>query len=531
MLKVVIVEDEPIVREGLQSCDWASLGCEISGTAEDGQEGLLQLERLKPDIMITDIKMPCLDGIELSRRAKEKFPGLHIIILTGYADFSYAQNALQIGVSDFLLKPIDFRSLAKTITKMASSIRNTKEQQDRYHHLREKLAGMMATLKKQVIYDLLYGNIATDSQQITVCGFPPQKYIVMVFQTDGQIDDLNSLGMYGFIREKLESSHYEYYLTHSINDCCCMLPFERSLAEDDCEAAALGLGRSLQTAIENSFGFTISVGISPVDTALQMLNQLRTQAIKALNHRFILGSGLLLLYSDIQEMYVSPVNLQSLKKSLCNSLLARDEAGLVHYLERISKQLTGIYSCNIELIKLAMFHIFYEAISLISEAATMDKMDYNSLRQLMRCEDLALFLTGIQEMLCQLMKLSQRDTNNLYDSTALNILQYIEDHYGDDLSLDLLSRQLNYSTSYLSRLIKKTYGKTFMDILVEIRIKNARKMLADSCRKIQQISKMVGYNDLSYFIQVFKKHTGYTPNEYRLAHCDRTPKVKRTEGR
>jgi YesN/AraC family two-component response regulator len=158
-------------------------------------------------------------------------------------------------------------------------------------------------------------------------------------------------------------------------------------------------------------------------------------------------------------------------------------------------------------------------------------MDYNSLRQLMRCEDLALFLTGIQEMLCQLMKLSQRDTNNLYDSTALNILQYIEDHYGDDLSLDLLSRQLNYSTSYLSRLIKKTYGKTFMDILVEIRIKNARKMLADSCRKIQQISKMVGYNDLSYFIQVFKKHTGYTPNEYRLAHCDRTPKVKRTEGR
>ena len=173
--RVMIVDDEPIVCEGLRTFYWDRYECEIAAEAMDGAEALELAETVRPDIIISDIRMPEMDGIAFSQRIKALDPGCEIILLTGYADFAYAQQALKIGVHDYLLKPFSFEDIEKALMGCIAAIADRNRKLEAENHIREQLYTMVPFLTKQVYQDLLDGNTTADTDKIAVCRIRPSK--------------------------------------------------------------------------------------------------------------------------------------------------------------------------------------------------------------------------------------------------------------------------------------------------------------------------------------------------------------------
>lgn len=156
-LKVLILDDEFIIREGLCAFPWEPYGCEVVGSAEDGKEGLRLAKTLHPDILLSDIKMPEMDGLEVSEKVKSAFPETEIVLLTGYDDFEFAQQALRIGVAEYLLKPIDFKELEAVVEKICGRIRKHQKQKTDYDLLKEQYRKARPQIVSKAISDALFG--------------------------------------------------------------------------------------------------------------------------------------------------------------------------------------------------------------------------------------------------------------------------------------------------------------------------------------------------------------------------------------
>lgn len=533
MLRVFLVEDESVIREGLRDkIPWEQYGFQFVGDAADGEMALPLIRRLKPDVLITDIKMPFMDGLSLSEIVKEEFPRTRIIIISGYDDFEYARQAIVVGVDQYLLKPITRAALRNALLELKEKISQDAEQKDYQAQFQDEMQAFEQFPLRRFFEKVLDGKLSVKeiyeeagklSLQITA-----PSYNLMIFSLFEKESQPSRENRERFMRKQDEVFHY--FLRHpqfllfrlNVNSYGVLVKGE-SFQMEELTESGLDHIRRLCIPSQEHIGWYVAVG-EPVER-LSLLPQCYQRANHYFAYRFVLPGTHVLTektlasyLSDQEEKRVSNVDFIRMDPELIRDFLAKGEEREIHdfvesYLENIghglkSRMFRGYVFFNIRV-----------AVVTFLESIRADQKDYQEeLEQASsRAPDSEEDIRGYFVQMLQIaMKI--RDQINHYQGKKQikQALDYIDSHFDQEtLSLSLVAEQTGMSPNYLSTIFSQNVQKTFIEYVTEKRIEKARKLLRQTNKTSNEIAKEVGYRDAHYFSFVFRKLQGCNPREYR----------------
>lgn len=524
MYQVLIVDDEPLVRRGIRRCvNWNELGIEMVAEAADGVEALSQFLHDSPDIILLDINMPKMDGLEFARIAKKRDPNCRIVFLTGYNDFEYVRSALRIGVEDYLLKPITSLDVTAVVRAQVEAL-DAREEAGAAGSASARPSAeesLLRLLKQSGKREQIASRLASDN------GFSPDAPVHFVFVqdylsscdlwNDGQADELAWFAITNVSSEILEKAHAGWAFVTGKDEIALVV------VGPDHEVAPLL--DEIRVNIMDLLEIPVDFGVSSRGK-LENLHELAKQAREALQCAFVLSNSPCITYEEVMRK----------KPALPEEYPVEEEKAL----------LDSLFSASLEE---TLGHIddFFNSLS----EATWDKRQ--SKRYLLR------LLLTLHNTVCSISSWTSdsggNDPDTDFDPFAIvdeftslrqahdwlrehytrtyhyvrgvrsrsaqlcaRIRNYIEKNYMDsDLNLKKCSEELYLSASYIGLILKKETGHTFVDLLNEYRIKQAEQLLRSGAGKIYDISAKVGFTHPTYFSSVFKKVTGMTPKQYKDA--------------
>lgn len=533
MLKVFLVEDERVIREGFRDkIPWEQYGFRLVGEANDGEMALPLIRKLKPDVLITDIKMPFMDGLSLSEIVKEEFPKIKIIIISGYDDFEYARQAIKAGVDQYLLKPVTRMTLRNVLLELKEKIEQDMEQKDYQTRYRDEVREFEQFSLRRFFEKLLDGTLsvkeiyeeaAARSLQLTApC------YNLLLFSIYEKGERPASGAGEQLIRRQEEVFHFflrhpQYILFRLNIDSYGVLIKSEPWQMEELVENSLAHFKKVCGPAESRLEWYVAVG-----SAVERLSLL-PQCYRGVNHyfayRFILpglhilsGATLPDHLPEQEETSIGSVDFLQMDPEIIRDFLARGGEKEIHdfveaYLENIrnalkSRMFRSYVILNIRFAVVA----FLESIG-AEQAEYLEEIE-NAVR-LIRNEDTEVFEYFV-DMLGTAMGI--RDRINSYQGGKMlkKALEYIDTNYDRDaLSLNLVAEQTGMSANYLSAIFSQSMQKTFVEYVTEKRIEKAKKLLKQTDKTSGEIAKEVGYKDSHYFSFVFKKLQGCSPREYR----------------
>ncbi|HOV40623.1 MAG TPA: response regulator [Oscillospiraceae bacterium] len=526
MLKIFLAEDEYVVREGIKNnINWAEEGFSFVGEAGDGETALPMIMDLKPDILITDIKMPFMDGFELSRLAVKKLPGIKILILTGYGEFEYAREAIKIGAADYILKPVSSSQLLSAIKQVAERIEREREEKQLLLYYEQEMRENQKLERFKFFDLLLQGGNASAAELLEKAerlglDLIAHCYCVLSFHISFKEDFSSDLLAICALSQKAEEAFKE------VNEVCF---FEKSAdwwifiikaqseqmlrkyAEDCIEK----LKRIMESGCYEYFG---GFG-NPVFRLCDIWKSYRDSG-KACARRHFPGANKFVFYENIEcedfdVKCALPFERSYVMNFLNNGIEDEVEPFVENYFNPevfeglksvLFRQyvLTEVYLCTFGFLqKCGMEKLFADEGISLGEAS---KHIY-SLEDAV-CEIKKLLLAGI--------KGREKSEKGKCSDIVKKAKEYIENHFDEDISLNLAAASVNLSPSYFSALFSQEAGCTFIEYLTDVRMQKAAQLLSDTDMKIVDIGFEIGYRDSHYFASIFKKTFGCTPKEYRV---------------
>lgn len=532
-LKVLILDDEFIIREGLCSFPWNAYGCEVVGSAEDGEEGLELAQKLQPDIVLSDIKMPEMDGLEVAEKVKEQFPETEIVLLTGYDDFEFAQQALRIGVAEYLLKPIDFKALDAVVEKICGRIRKQQKQKTDYELLKEQYRKARPQIVCKAISDALFG-IYEDKKELLEnlenlrirldCSYVAYARIVSIEKGQEEFDR----GLLKFIIcnvcEEILRENREDLRVFSVTDTmgyCFVISYPEYLMDRDCMNHCMMACEKAQRKVQEILQATLSFGISNRSKNAGELNLAYREAVEACEEgSFIDDTGNVTKYSDVNCVQRNAESMTEGEKKRILSELARGNGETaLRFVNSIFDKCDDIDILRYDSMDLLIQSMRYLSVDKRelsgSQKTENDRMFIETMEQIVGCHNRKNLLQVLRKALLYggNQQLNMHVSRN--QKMGEEIEGYIRENYASDLSLDSLAEQFKISKTYVNRLLKTHTGKCFLETLTDIRMMKAKKLIQEGQYRVYEIAEMVGYRDFSYFIRVFKKKYGTTPNNYK----------------
>jgi len=512
MYRIMIVDDEPIVLDSLKTFPWDEYNCQVILWADSGDMVLEHLETQRPDILISDIRMPGLNGLDLAKDVKKRSPDTEIILLTGFAEFEYAKQAISLGIHQYLLKPFRFEDIEHALKSCLDVLEKRERQRSQQAMIQTQLETIYPLLTEQVYQDLLEGHIGDYSEKVAACNIKEAIYIVCSTQCDTPGSPLD-IALYAQIKSLLSGLEEDIYLAQGIDIISCILCFHPHHPDSFCEQAALHLCEMIQEAVTKNLGLDISFGISLPNRDIFMLHQLKKQSVQALNCRSSLGNRSLMLFSHIQkETGHGDFNMTMYEKKIQKYIVQNQEKELKNICETMLNELIETAHGDFSYIKKTLINLVVLTYRFAETYTSASSKDYSRIEELFRCESMEKLSKNTVSLL---LALTSSAPTSFGDGIADKIIDYMQQHLDQNMTLDLLSQAMNYSTSYLSRLIKKNTGQSFSDLLQDMRLKKSQELLQHTDDRISDIAAKTGYSDVSYFIASFKKKTGVTPKEWR----------------
>lgn len=541
MLRIVIAEDEIGIFNLIKALiDFNRLDLQLVGSAYNGQQALDLITQLQPDIVITDISMPFMTGLELIQETKKRNIHTKFIIISGYAQFDYARSALKMGVEDYLLKPINRQELNDVLEKSVLKITSTAD--ENYLTQRSVIDTNLQKYKsrRSFIMNLVYNNAVSNELDIQKIN---EKYLFS-FENNAvfilgivQIDDLDSLNfivqnmvleqMMHIFQEEIESKCYDFELYEKNNQFIFLINFDSKTKLIIKETLTYILKRFIDFL--NSYdklSVTISCG-SPCKNHLSLGSSLKS-AYQVLTARILSGHGRI-YYANEYCFDLIPVNDSTIRKYM-NDLRSYIE---VNNLEHVKKTLYHIFMRIIGLSsKQPHFLIdhFKENVFVILSELYQHKMIQDDITAYYRRINDALELISTKEKLLETaVKLIYEIlpiASSSGEENATKIIQiakhYIEDNYNKNIKLEDVAEQVYLTPSYFGIFFKKEFGETFSYYIINLRINKAKELLKDLKYNVSEIANEVGYQDPRHFSKLFKEHVGVTPKEYRKIHYNRS---------
>lgn len=534
MYKVLIIDDEAIIRKGLKNIiNWKQLDCEVCADASDGIEGIEFIKKYLPEIIITDIRMPGLDGLSMIKRVKAIVPNTKIIILTGYRDFDYVQEAIKCGAFDFLLKPSKIDELTAVLTKAVNEINDQKIRHmevDRFKLLFEQ---NIPVLREKLLYDIVYGINSNENEiveKMKLFDIGIKNFVLVIMENDYDEKSTSTqydkhLYQFGIVNS-FEEIFAESYEVISIMLNSSRVGFIIQKAEK-CPVDILEVSEKcgyLQEVINNGFGFTVTIAVSSNGVSAMELPEKLKECLGSLEYKSYIGNNSIIQYSDLNSFfrYEDYSTLDKYQKQLLESIKSGNECIVRVTTQNIFRYITT-NNINISYLK----NFYYSTLSSINNirisvlAIDADKKheegrDIASLLQLIEKCDSAVELNSLLEDVSIRIAAKVNNFNNRSHKLILRkAIDYIHEHYNEQVTLNEVAENIYVSTFYISRMFKKELGKSFIDYLNDVKIEKAKELLKEIKYKTYEVADLVGISDPHYFSKLFKKHSGMTPSEYR----------------
>lgn len=534
MLKTIIIDDEALIREGLRtSIEWNNLGYEIIGEAADGEQAIELIQKTLPDVIITDIRMPFMSGLELVEFIKPTLPNAFIIIISGHDEFHYAQKALQLGVYDFILKPFDLDYFIKILTKIKYDYTLRKR-----HQVKQIPAEDLQQLQCALIESAVFNRMPREQLDAKLGAYQLSSITDHYFSTTiVQIDNFHlSIADYTF--DQINDIHKEFHK----NIYSVVEPSERlfvieghsgdviivvnSLRQSETTMKTDKIISQLRAVFKQESSLSVTIAYSSVIRSIYNIAKTYKQAHEVCNQRFVMGYGQNLSYESYQENASSRQNPPSYPQIGFNrdTFMAYVKEGnpevLTDYIDGIFGRLVDdghnsslyvtmfVTSIYVELLNylnqydLSINNIFDDPL-LLYRNLTISKNIYDT-------KDL------IKDVTLKTSDFVLSQNSKAGNARISQAKKYIDGHFSSpEITLQEVAEHVNMGVCYFSSMFKKETGESFINYLTSIRIAKAKELFDTTYYKSYEVSYMVGYNTPTYFSTLFKKIIGLSPSEYK----------------
>ncbi|MDR1105247.1 MAG: response regulator [Treponema sp.] len=551
MYKVFLVEDEIVVREGIRnSIPWAKTPYTLTGEAPDGEMALSIIKDIKPDILITDIRMPFMDGLTLSRIVKKTLPWIKIIILSGHDEFKYAREAISIGVEEYLLKPVSSSDMLETLDKIAKRIDAEKEELLNIEYLKRQAQSHSDILRERWFFDFVSRDVPIEDviEKARELGMDliARAYIVAVINVSlPQNKSPQFLPVKKIIKTIIEKYTNVILFEGGGEEKYILLikslPLQRESPgnadpepgdlpksgdpNEYIEESVYSIAQAIKYEVERNTACKIAVGIGPSAERLGEINKSYFRAEQIVNYQRGLG------LSQISDGTGLPVEKQAFDQpSVLNidgdMLWAKFRYASRKDIDSIIQEYTKLLGNVPGESEMLEYYIFGEALiaaSKIIEELHGDmaeiipfSLDQHEIKKIINSREV--FYEKLKALFIAVVEFRDSRIAGRYQSVVLKAKEYIDRHYASqDISLHTVASYVGISPNHLSTVFSQERGENFIEYLTRVRIEKAKQLLENTAMKNADIAYEAGFGDPHYFSFIFKKNTGLSPREYRIA--------------
>ncbi|SME96192.1 two-component system, response regulator YesN [Paenibacillus barengoltzii] len=548
MYKLILADDEEDVREGLLSLiDWEGLGYVVQETAENGKEAVELVEKHAPDVVVTDIQMPFMNGLQLSEWIRERYPATKIIILTGYEEFEYAQKAIRLGIDEYVLKPFSAGELAEILRKVKLQLDEEVAAKENVQllteHYRKNLPILQSLFLSSLVSRRLQEAEIREKCEHYDLDLSGDRYMVSAIRIDSapawrgsdgshepgngtalSLKDTNDTQLQLFavfnIAEEIVRLHPKgrAFIHH---DEVVVLSVGEPGADKPLADQTLQLLEEIRFSVERFLKLTVTIGAGSEVGQLSELAGSYEEAVKALDYRVILGGNKVIWIEDVESRQTDPLSLDEMKeKELVRCLKVGSDQELVNLLEELFKALTDS-KASYQDFQLYLLELLTAVIKVAKDIRVdLDKLFGDGagfLGQFVKFSHADEAKAWFLDICMKLKQSIATDRQSSYNKLVDEAKEYILAHYGDhDISIAKVCQHLHISTGYFSNIFKKETKTTFVNYLMGVRMDAAQDLLATTDLKAFEIAERVGFADPNYFSFCFRKKFGISPKEYRI---------------
>ena len=527
LYNVLLVDDEADVLQAMKKkIDWEALGFCLAGTAENGQEALEMAEQLHIDVVMTDIKMPYMDGLTLCKNLKQSYRNMKVIIYSGFDDFEFAREAVHLEAEEYLLKPISAGDMEAAFSKVRKKLDQEYDEYRNLNRLSEYYRKSLPAMREQLVMGILEGRIAGERarammETYEICLDSPF-YVVAALYMDvnpreeqPQPAQLFTLSLKDMVQDYLKN-RTRFFSTAFLDQVIVIFMLDE---REEIDQVLYHLDQICKMGF-HVLKSSVTAAVGQICANTDALHTSYEEAVNAMEYRSILGSGQVLYINDIEpcseeNILVTEHEFQNLVHAV--KLGNRDEtnAAIAQIMDSIRKEpiSPGQYQL-----------LFMELLSELMKIGRAYKLHPNQifgehagswqeLYRMVTVDELEGWLQEVCTNLGHVLRHERRDSAARLTEQAK---AYIEEHYKEsDLSADSLCRCLNVSAAYFSTIFKREVGMSFVAYLTKIRLEHALELLRTTEDKTYIIASRVGYMEPNYFSYVFKKQYGISPSKYR----------------
>ncbi|MGI6175829.1 MAG: response regulator [Christensenellales bacterium] len=524
MYRVLIVDDDSSIRKGLMTCvDWSALGCEVCGTASNGEEALRMVEKEKPDILLSDIKMPKMTGLELAEAINNKYPSVKCILLTGIYEFDSAYNAIKFGVIEFILKPTSSTKVADAVRKAVALIKKEQEEKELRENAQLQKKLNLELKRSYLLAGFIDGVQTMDAEKaLDSVGLTLDQYSVVTILLCGMDDVLPEMQRFADVEESLRNyidvifAEIPYYCVFRNGRSIHVIAnLEREEYEQELRALCIELSR----IVDNLADYNIAIGISRIHHDPHSLAVAGEESKNAASFaQYGDDKNPVVCYSDIPRLsndtisaimrHIGALAGAIERLNTTEALKILDE--LLHYCRERKIPISeykdiGIITANLCLKQ--QWHYNYMSGNIPSSKKTYYSNIYNCTQP----DEVGAYLRQlIESTISELL-----NQNTGFRDLVKNVENYILNNYRSDLSLEMLAKMFHISSGHLSRLFKARKNTNITSYIHTVRIERAKELIRTTDLHTYEIAEAVGIQDPVYFSKLFKKYCGMRVRDYR----------------
>lgn len=536
LYNIILVDDEEEVRKSIiKKIEWQAAGFRVVGDAENGEDAMEKIEVLEPDVVLTDIRMPYMDGLALAEKVRQRFPSIKVVIFSGYDDFEYAQRAIKLNVTEYILKPVNVEELTSILKKIKSSLDEEIEEKRNLSRLRESYKKSLPIIREQFFNDLVHKSLPKEviesklkEYDIPITG--ARKWVIAAIDVEKSEASEQTLSLHNeqelipisvmqIVREKLEG-YCRFTLFQSSTEAGMVAII--ALDEDNSTTGLIDMLGDICKETKRILEVPVTIGIGHSCEELSQIRKAYQSAVDALGYKAIAGRGSTIYINDMEPVGGGKLEFDSITeadliaavkfgpeekiKLAVGKIMDKLESAKVHYRQQ-QVYMFGVINSVIQMIQ--QYELNLEEV-LGGEAAYMEVF-----HKIQKREEFGGWLLDIA---CRMNQAINQERDLTTRQVIQEAKQYILDNYQNpDLSVEMICRHLHMSPAYFSTMFKKETGKAYIAYLTEVRLNKAVELLNKTDDKTYVIAAKVGYQEQNYFSYVFKKKFGVSPTKFRGA--------------
>ncbi len=519
MLKVLLVDDEPLAIEGMKNIiKWEKIGYKICGVAEDGEEAISIIRKTKPDVVVTDIRMPVLDGLELISLVKKRIDSnIKFIILSGYSEFEYAKKAMEFGVKHYLLKPVFEEEMQQVLLELYTEIK--KEKESKLQKTEEAHMSISSLIKKLTQKDGSYDELlniynSTFNKDAAKVWYYALLRIMPGCADNHEKKDLNAVAEYmrSIANSSIENNKELFVINHNANTFGLFI----GIFDDKPNYRHIkNILNEIAEPIKKTYGVEYQISVGTHIKNLKEIKKAYNTSLEALKCSFYSDLNSIVFYHSVKN---TNFNYNFLNSEFINSVLQAIEEVDEEKVEKIIQKEFEFFKKKLidpEIIHIYVNNIIYRSNKMIGNIGEEDelKIDISELEN----KENSIFQVkkAVIHHCKHCCRVLGKENKKTLDENTHRIEEYIKENYKRSITIKEMSKELYVNPVYLGQLFKKIFGMRFSDYVHQLRIDEAKRLLEETTMEMSEIAREVGYSSYNAFLKYFEKNTGIKPADYK----------------